>query len=75
MAPMTKIDPKYDALFKSRVASQGDPQLIALQFIIHLQVQIAKKIELTKFLNIHKIIISVLMGLKLWDRPHSTHMF
>ena len=75
MAPMAKIDPKYDALSKSRVASRGDPQLIALQLIIHLQVQIAKKIELTKFLNIHKIIISVLMGLKLWDRPHLTHIF
>ena len=53
MAPMAKIDPKYDALFKSRVASRGEPQLTALQLIIHLQVQIAKKIELTKFLNIH----------------------
>ena len=44
MAPMVKIDPKYDALgSKSRVASRGNPQLTALQLIIHYQVKIAKK--------------------------------
>ena len=76
MAPMAKIDPKHDALgSKSRVASRGDPQLIALQLIIHLLVQIAKEIELTNFYNIHRIIIPVFMGAKLWDRAHSTHIF
>ena len=50
MAPMAKIDPKYDELgSKSRVASRGDPQLIALQLIIHLQVQIAKKLNSQNF--------------------------
>ena len=44
MAPMAKMDPKYDAFeSKSRVASRGDPQLSALQLIIHHQVKIAKK--------------------------------
>ena len=44
MAPMVKIDPKYDALgSKTRVASRGNPQMTALQLIIHYQVKIAKK--------------------------------
>ena len=44
MAPMVKIDPKYNALgSKTRVASRGNPQMTALQLIIHYQVKIAKK--------------------------------
>ena len=44
MAPMVKIDPKYDALgSKTRVASRGNPQMTALQLSIHYQVKIAKK--------------------------------
>ena len=44
MAFLAKIDPKYYALgSKSRVASRGDPQLTALQFIIYDQVKIATK--------------------------------
>ena len=43
MAPMVKIDPKYNALgSKTRVASRGNPQMTALQLIIHYQVKIAK---------------------------------
>ena len=44
IAPLTKIDRKYDALgSKSRVANRGDPQLTALQLIIHNLVKIATK--------------------------------
>ena len=75
MVPLTEIDPKYYASgSKSRVANRGDPQLTALQLIIHNLVKIATK-RILEILNLHKIITLLLIRVKLWKRAHSKRIF